>query len=186
MKFKMSFVALAMVLSTAATAQSVSLTYGYRDSDNGTTQTATGISARMKLFDGVDGDIGLSNLQDRANLTNGLRSELGLSYSKPLFSVFSGSVRLSHGFKMSSGKETVQYYNIEPAVTARIPGTALAARVGYRYRDTYSKNDNDRSDTTRYAVMYDLTKKDRIALNYDEQRGVGAAKQTSLVYTRSF
>jgi hypothetical protein len=87
---------------------------------------------------------------------------------------------------MSSGRETIQYYNIEPSVTAKIPGTALSARVGYRYRDTYSENDNDRSDTTRYAVMYDLTKKDRIAVSYDDQRGVGAAKQTSLVYTRSF
>jgi hypothetical protein len=182
----MSFVALAMVLSTAASAQSVSLTYGYRDSDNGTTQTSTGISARMKLFDNVDGDIGIGNLQDRGNLTNGLRTELGLSYSKPLFSVFSGSLRLSHGFKSNSGKETIQYYNIEPSVTAKIPGTALSARVGYRYRDTYNQNDNDRSDTNRYAVMYDLTKKDRIAVNYDDQRGVGAAKQTSLVYTRSF
>jgi hypothetical protein len=186
LKYKMSFVALAMVLSTAASAQSVSLTYGYRDSDNGTTQTATGISARMKLFDNVDGDVGIANLQDRSNLTNGLRTELGLSYSKPLFSVFSGSVRLSHGFKSNSGKETIQYYNIEPSVTAKIPGTALSTRVGYRYRDTYSENDKDRSDTTRYAVMYDLTKKDRIAVSYDDQRGVGAAKQTSLVYTRSF
>jgi hypothetical protein len=182
----MSFVAFAMVLSTAASAQSVSLTYGYRNSDNGSKHTATGISARMKLSDDFSGDIGLSNLQDRVAFTNALRTEVGLTYSKPLVSFFSGSIRVSHGFKMSSGRDTVNYYNIEPAVIGKIPGTDFSVRVGYRYRDTYSKNDNDRSDTTRYAVTYDLTKKDRIALNYDEQRGVGAAKQTSLVYTRSF
>ena len=87
---------------------------------------------------------------------------------------------------MNSGKETIQYYNIEPSVTAKIGSTPLSVRVGYRYRNAYDVSDNDRSDTNRFAVRYQVTKKDMISLGYDDQKGSGAAKQTTLGYSRSF
>ncbi len=186
MKFKMTVLAFSMLVSTVVSAQSVTVSYGYRQSANGTEQTSTGIAGSMKLAEGISGDVAIGNLQDRKTLSNGLREELGLTFSKGLFSIFSGNVRLAHGFKMNSGKETIQYYNIEPSVTAKFTGTPFSAKVGYRYRNTYDSSEADRSDTTRYSMSYELTKKDRLSVLYDEQRGVGAGKQTTLAYTRSF
>lgn len=185
MKFKMSLLSLAM-LSNFAFAQTVSVSYGIRDSVTGSTLTSTGMSVSAKLADKITGDIGFGNLQDRTLNTNGLRYEAGLTYSEPLTSLLTGSIRISHGFKMNSGKETIQYYNIEPSVTAKLGSTPFSVRVGYRYRNAYDVSDNDRSDTTRFAVRYQLTKKDMISLGYDDQRGSGAAKQTTLGYSRSF
>lgn len=185
MKFKMSLLSLAM-LSNFAFAQTVSVSYGIRDSVTGSTLTSTGLSVSNKLTDKISGDVGIANLQDRVTNTNGLRYEVGLTYSEPLTSFLTGSVRVSHGFKSNSGKETIQYYNIEPSLTAKIGSTPLSVRVGYRYRNAYDVSDNDRSDTNRFAVRYQVTKKDMISLGYDEQRGSGAAKQTTLGYSRSF
>ena len=185
LNFKMCLLVLSMT-ATVASAQSVSLTYGIRDSASGSVFTATGLSASTKLTDKISGDVGFSNLQDRVTNTNSLRNEIGLTYSQPVTSLLTGSVRISHGFKMSSGKETIQYYNIEPSVTAKLGSTPLSVRVGYRYRNAYNVSDKDRSDTTRFAVRYHVTKKDMISLGYDDQTGVGAAKQTTLSYSRSF
>jgi hypothetical protein len=185
MKFKMSLLSLAM-LSNFAFAQTVSMSYGIRDSVTGSILTSTGLSVSNKLTDKISGDVGISNLQDRVTNTNGLRYEVGITYSESLTSSLSGSVRVSHGFKTNSGKDTIQYYNIEPSVTAKISSTPLLVRVGYRYRNAYDVSDSDRSDTSRVSVRYQVTKKDIISLGYDEQRGSGAAKQTTLGYSRSF
>ena len=180
----MSLLSLAM-LSNFAFAQTASLSYGLKDANSDLT-TATALSVSTNLTDKISGDVGISNQQDRKTNTNGVRHEVGLTYSQPLASFLTASVRPSHGFRSSSGKETIQYYNIEPSVTAQLGATPLSVKVGYRYRNTYDVSGDDRSDTTRLAVRYQVTKKDIVSLGYDDQKGFGAAKQTTLNYSRSF
>jgi hypothetical protein len=180
----MSLLSLAM-LSNFAFAQTASLSYGLKDANSDLT-TATALSISNTLTDKISGDVGFNNQQDRKKNTNSVRHEIGLTYSESLVSFLSGSVRLSHGFRSSSGKETIQYYNIEPSVTAKLGATPFSLRAGYRYRNAYDVSDDDRSDTTRLAVRYQVTKKDLVSLGYDDQRGFGAAKQTTLNYSRSF
>lgn len=185
MKFKMTFLSL-LIFSGVCSAQSFTTSYGLREATNGTDLTSTGLSVAFKVAEKMNMDLAIANLQDRVKYTNGLRTEIGLTYSQPINQYFTGSVRVSHGFKSNSGKETIQYYNIEPGVTAKLGNSPFSVRVAYRYRNAYDVSDNDRSDTNRVAVRYQMTKKDSFSLGYDNQTGSGAAKQTTLSYTRAF
>lgn len=186
LKFKMSVLAFMIVSSSTVMAQSFTASYGFRETEKGAAITSTGLSVAFKATDTLRADFGISNLRDRDSFENNLRTEVGLTYSQDISKQLTGNLRVSSGIKMSSGKENVPYYNIEPSLTAKVGATPLSVRVGYRYRNAYDVSDKDRSDTKRLSVRYALSKKDSFALGYDEQTGSGASKQTSLSYTRSF
>lgn len=187
MKHKM--IALALLTSASiASAQSVSTGVAVREMANGSQEHQTSLSARTgKIFGEVRGDIAFVATQKDSNNALSNRVEVGLShpFSIPSVSFLTANMRVATGWKQVSGRETTTYYVIEPSVTAPI-GTNFDVRVGYRWRQAYDSSVADDSTTTRLSASYKITKKDRIALNYDISRGDGANKQTALVYTRAF
>jgi len=187
MKIKMMALAGLLAVSSIASAQSVTVGYAVKSLDNNAGQThLTSLSVKNKLFGNVSGDLGLS--ADKNDATNALvnRYEVGGTYNQPLFGTVSGDFRLATGWKAKSGSEVTSYYVIEPSVTAKIPSTAASVKVGYRWRNAWASDVADNSTTTRLAVAYDITAKDKISLGRDWLRGDGANTQTTLQYTRAF
>lgn len=188
MKFKFLVASALLVSSSIALAQS-SVTIGYADrklDSNGQKVAVTAISAKTRLFSEVDGDIGIN--QSRNTVTNSItdRTEIGLSSGYEVTSFAKATLRGAVGMKNVSGKQGVEYYSIEPGINIKLPVDGFSARVAYRYRDAFDVSDADRSNTMRYSISYDLTKKDRLTLGYEVLTGDGANKQTALSYTRSF
>jgi hypothetical protein len=187
MKLKMLAVASLLVASSIASAQSVTVGYALKDLDNNAGQThLTSLAIKNNILTNVAGDIGIS--ADQNDKTNAIvnRYELGLTYSQKLTEGVTGDFRVANGWKAKSGVDTSSYYVLEPSVTARIANTPMSVKVGYRWRNAWSDNAADTSETTRLAVSYDVTKKDKVTLGLDRLRGDGANTQTTLQYTRAF
>lgn len=185
---KMKTLALATLISAAslASAQSVSVGYADKALDAGGHEHQTSLGIKTKSYGSFTGDVGISATQnDSTNaLTN--RYELGATYNQPLLFGLSGDLRVAQGWKAKSGSAVTTYYVLEPSITAKIPATAASVKVGYRVRNAWESNVADNSKTTRVALGYDLTAKDKISLGRDWQRGDGANTQTSIQYTRAF
>jgi hypothetical protein len=188
MKLKF-LVASALLASSSVVLAQSSVTIGYADrtlDSNGQKVAVTGLSAKTRLFNQIDGDIGIN--QSRNTVSNSItdRTEVGLSTGYEVTSFAKATIRGAVGMKNVSGKQGVEYYSIEPGINVKLPVDGFTARVAYRYRDSFDVNDADRSNTMRYALSYDLTKKDRLTLGYEVLKGDGANKQTVFSYTRSF
>ncbi|MEN9388928.1 MAG: hypothetical protein RLY61_12 [Candidatus Parcubacteria bacterium] len=186
MKFKMFAAAGLLAASSIVSAQSVSLGFAQRDLDSGAKEHQNSISVKTKAYGSFTGDVGLSATQNDATNAITNRYELGATYTQPLTSSLSADMRVAQGWKAKSGSETTTYYVIEPSVTAKIIGTPFSVKAGYRVRNAWESNVADNSTTSRLALGYNFTAKDRISLGRDWQRGDGAVTQTSLQYTRSF
>jgi hypothetical protein len=187
MKLKLIATLAIAAASTFAQAESVSVGYSVRDMTNGTHEHQTSLSVKSgKLFDNVYGDVGyFATTKDASNALSN-RIEVGLNKPISINSLLTGNMRVATGWKQVSGVEASKYYVFEPSVTAPIGSTGFDAKVGYRVRRAYDAAVADNSTTTRLAVGYALTKRDRIALSRDNQRGDGANTQTGISYTRSF
>ncbi len=188
MKLKF-LVATALLASSSVVLAQSSMTIAYADrklDSNGQEVAVTRLSAKTRLFNQVDGDIGIN--QSRNTFSNSItgRTEVGLSTGYELTSFAKATIRGAVGVKNVSGKEGVEYYSIEPGINIKLPIDGFNARVAYRYRDSFDDNDADRSNTMRYSLSYDLTKKDSVSLGYDVLTGDGAHKQTVVSYTRRF
>lgn len=187
MKFKLLVTAMLLATTTLASAQSVSVGYAQRVLNSGSQEHQTSLSVKTAAVGKYTGDFGISSVQK--DLTNAIttRTEVGVTYSLPVPSYpVKLDTRIAHGWKSKSGSETTQYYVIEPSVSVAVPDTKLAVKLGYRVREAYSANVADNSTTSRVAVSYAITKKDRISFGRDWQRGDGALIQNSLQYTRAF
>ncbi len=186
MKYKMFAVVALMSVASFAGAQSVTVGYSQRVLDAGGQEHQNSVSVKNKISGALTGDIGVSVVQkdDTNAITN--RYELGVTYNQPIVSGLSGDLRLAHGWKAKSGSAVTQYYVVEPSVTAKLSQLPLSVKVGYRIREAYDNTVADNSKTTRLALGYDLTTKDKISLGRDWQRGDGALTQTTLQYSRAF
>lgn len=192
MKIKTLLVTGLFAVATAASAQS-SLTIGYgvqKDDSPVVQKHVNSIKFQTNLFANIDGDIGMSKTTADVANTITTRYEAGLIYSYPVSSWLKASVRGAVGERQPSGKESYAYYSVEPSVTVKTPIPGLDAKVGYRWRDTVEDRiasiRNDRNETARYQLSYAVTKKDKISVGYDVQRGDGANSTTTLQYQRAF
>ena len=186
MKIKMLAAATLIAVTGLVSAQSVTVGYAVKKLETNQSTHQNSISVKTKLLTNVSGDIGFSG--DQADSTNIVtnRYELGLTYSQKLADGISGDFRVANGWKAKSGSDVTNYYVLEPSVTARIANTPISVKVGYRWRNAWSDSVADNSETTRLAISYDVTKKDKITLGADRLRGDGANTQTTLQYTRAF
>jgi hypothetical protein len=186
MKLKMLALASLIAASSIASAQSVTVGFAQKDLDSGAKEHQNSISVKTKAYGSFTGDVGIFATQNDNTNTLSNRYELGATYTQPLTSSLSADVRVAQGWKAKSGSEVTTYYVIEPSVTAKITGTPLSVKAGYRVRNAWESNVADNSTTSRLSLGYNLTAKDRISLGRDWQRGDGANTQTSLQYTRAF
>jgi hypothetical protein len=186
MKFKLFIASIIFSIASVASAQSVSLGYAQRVLKTGEQEHQTSISVKTQEYKGFSGDAGISTAQkDVANtLTN--RYELGATYVQPITDKFSTDIRLATGWKAKSGSDTTTYYVIEPSVTAKLGDSPASVKLGYRVRNAWHAGVADNSETTRLALGYNITAKDKVSLGRDWQRGDGALTQTTLQYSRAF
>lgn len=188
MKLKLLVASAIFACSSVVLAQSsVTLSYADRTVDsNGQGVDVTRLSAKTKLFSNIDGDVGINQAVNRVTNSVTSRKEVGLSTGIGITDFAKATIRVAGGIKSASGKDGVEYYSIEPGINFKLPVDGFSARVAYRYRNAFDVSDNDRSDTMRYALNYDLSKVDKISVGYDVLTGDGAHKQTVFSYTRSF
>ena len=190
MKLKLVTAAVLLAVSSIGFAQT-SATLALQDrklDSNGQTVSVTQLTVKTRLFSEVDGDIGIN--QAKNDTTNSItdRREIGLSSGYEVTNFAKVTLRAATGIKDVSGKEGIYYYSVEPGVNIKTPLDGLTARVAYRYRNAYDSANLDELQTMRYALSYDLTKKDRITLQYDNAFSGNSPtyKQTGIAYTRSF
>lgn len=171
--------------STSFAQSSFTVQTGVQDSSvNGAQSHTRNLFVSSKVTNSVVLDAGIYNTVADVARTTGSRYEVGAAMLFPVNNIVTASVRVGTGLKQPSGAASSYYYSVEPAVIAKFGD--VGARVGYRYRDAFSNTVADQSGTVRYSVFYDVTKKDRIAVGYDDWKGDGASKTTYLGYTRSF
>jgi hypothetical protein len=189
MKLKLVTAAVLLAVSSVGFAQtSATLSLQDRKLDsNGQSVSVTQLNIRTKLFSDVDGDVGINVAKNDTTNSITTRRELGLSSGYEVTDFAKLTLRAATGIKDVSGKAGVSYYSVEPGLNIKTPVDGLTARVAYRYRDSYDTADLDKLQTMRYGLSYDLTKKDRITLQYDNAfSGTTTYKQTGIAYTRSF
>ena len=189
MKIKLLSAAVLLAVSSVGFAQtSATITLQDRKLDsNGQSVSVTQLSVRTKLFSDVDGDAGINVAKNDTTNSITTRRELGLSSGYDVTDFAKVTLRSATGIKDVSGKKGIYYYSVEPGLNLKTPVDGLTARVAYRYRDSYDTADLDKLQTMRYGLSYNLTKKDRITLQYDNAfSGTTTYKQTGISYTRSF
>ena len=188
MKSKLLIALLLSVGVSLANAQSsVTVVYGVQDAVPTNVQSHitnfVGRTTAVKDVLTVDAGIYTTTADVARSITN--RYEIGATGGYNLNQMFRGDVRLATGMKSVSTKQDFGYYSVEPGINARLGD--FTARVAYRFRTAYDANVNaDTSNTMRYAVGYNITKKDRVSVGYDALRGDGANNSTTFSYTRSF
>ena len=189
MKLKFVTAAVLLAVSSAGFAQT-SATLALQDrklDSNGQSVSVTQLNIRTKLFSDIDGDVGINVAKNDTTNSITVRRELGLITGYEVTDWAKVTLRSATGIKDVSGKAGIYYYSIEPGVNIKTPIDGLTARVAYRYRDSYDTADLDKLQTMRYGLSYNLTKKDRITLQYDDAfSGTTTYKQTGISYTRSF
>ena len=84
------------------------------------------------------------------------RLELGATYEAKVWDKLSASLRGSVGEKYADDTN-YGYYAIEPGLSYAI-NDGLKLKASYRYRDAFSDNQADRSNTYKIGADYDLTK----------------------------
>ena len=164
-----------LVLAVALTVASFSavaednfahLQYTFRDTiagDQGNTnRQGINLTLGRKLADNLSVDIGEQFRTEKLNEDKGAgnnttRFEAGATYSVPVLDQYvSVYTRGAVGYKFAA-TEDFSYYSIEPGVKFQ-PTKEFSARVGYRYRDSFSQAHFDKTNTVRVAAQYDLTK----------------------------
>jgi len=76
------------------------------------------------------------------------------------------------------------YYSVEPGVTYTM-GKATA-KVGFRFRDSFTEVNEDQTRTWRVGLAYAVTDKDTVGVRYDRVRGDSNNHSYNFAYTRSF
>jgi hypothetical protein len=189
MKLKL-LVASALLASSSVVLAQTSATISLQDrtlDSNKQTVSVTQLQVRTRLIDNLDGDVSMNEAKNNTTNSVTLRKELGLVTGYNLTDFAKVTLRAATGIKDVSGKEGIYYYSVEPGLNIKTPVDGLTARVAYRYRNAYDTANLDELQTMRYALSYDLTKKDRITLQYDNAfSGTTTYKQTGIAYTRSF
>lgn len=171
---KLLLVALA-VFSTFAVAQDsaknfIQLQYAYRDtigSDKADpNRQGVNFTFGTKLLDNVTWDIGNQFRSENGQNGNQInRLETGLSYQYGITKDIALYTRGAVGYKYTNAADHT-YYSVEPGVKVQLT-SPLAVKVGYRFRDSFSDNYTDQTNTLRFGAEYALTDKTAITAGLD-------------------
>jgi hypothetical protein len=130
-------------------------------------------------------DASAQMLVTQADKTNAVTSryEFGLT---PRYDLGFGTfyTKFAVGQRLSSTGNR-EYYGIEPGIV--IPfAKDWDFRLGYRMRDGFNGSVNERTNTTRIGLAYELTKNDILSIRYDYQRGDLEQNSWNFAYIRRF
>jgi hypothetical protein len=136
-----------------------------------------------KDFGSFAGDVAFQNAQTEGTNALSTRLEAGATVNGPVGLY----ARAAVGQKYSNTTD-FSYYSVEPGIAAAVPGlSGVTAKVGYRFRSAFDgSQNNDQTQTARYALSYALSKDDTITAKYDRVKGDSNQKVVGIAYTRGF
>lgn len=181
MKKIIAMMALAGICTVSMAQTSASIDYQNQKFENGSPdqgQITLGVKRGLTPLLSVDGLVQWaqnenSTTASKAFKTTG-RAEVGLTAQAAVFGPVDGYARLGVGQKAPSGTEYFPYHSEEIGVIYHTPVQGLHAKVGYRWRDTFTAGKGDTVETTRLALTYDLNKTNSIVLRRDITRADAA------------
>ncbi len=131
----------------------------------------------------LDGGVQVRN----ENGTNGrdtTRLETGATYQLPVTRDISFYTRGAVGYRLTDVQDST-YYSVEPGLRLQVT-QPLAVRVGYRYRDAFSDNVFDKTNTVRVAAEYAINKSNLLTLGVDRFYGDNEALGVNVGYAVRF
>ena len=150
--------------------------YTFRDTVGGqsdeTNRQGVNLTVGHKFTNNFSMDLGQQFRTEKLNSDNGENSnrlEAGATYSFALVPNVSVYTRGAIGYKFTEAQDFT-YYSVEPGVNVNLT-SALSARAGYRFRDSFSDTYFDKSNTVRAGVQYDLTKTSFVTAGIDRAYG---------------
>ena len=168
----------AQPVTPAAEDNFVHLQYTLRDTvagDQGqTNRQGINLTLGHRFNNGLTLDIGEQFRTEKLNEDKGAgnnttRLESGLTYTLPVNDLISVYTRGAIGYKFTANQDFT-YYSVEPGVNLQATKD-LSFRVGYRYRDSFSQEYFDKTNTVRVGAQYNLTKTSFVTAGVDRAYG---------------
>ena len=107
--------------------------------------------------------------EDKGAGNNTTRLEAGTTYTQLLNETFSLYTRGAVGYKLTANQD-FSYYSLESGANIHVT-EPLTLRVGYRYRDSFSQEYFDKTNTVRVAAQYALNKTSFLSAGVDRAYG---------------
>ena len=107
--------------------------------------------------------------EDKGAGNNTTRLEAGTTYTQPLNDMFSLYTRGAIGYKLTANQD-FGYYSLESGANIHVT-EPLTLRVGYRYRDSFSQEYFDKTNTVRLGAQYALNKTSFLSAGLDRAYG---------------
>ncbi len=107
--------------------------------------------------------------EDKGAGNNTTRLEAGTTYTQPLNNMFSLYTRGAVGYKLTADQDH-SYYSVESGANIHVT-EPLTLRVGYRYRDSFSQEYFDKTNTVRLGAQYALNKTSFLSAGVDRAYG---------------
>lgn len=155
-----------------------------RDSSN---RQGVNFTLMHKLNPNLIIDIGTQSRTDRFNGnvgTHANRLETGATVIRNISTDYGVYARGALGQKFTNITDNA-YYSVETGLRAQV-NSALLARVGYRFRDSFKDNKRDQTNTLRLAAEYTFTPTSVFTLGIDRSYGDAQFIGYNLGYLRKF
>jgi len=180
---KKIFAILALAITGTAFAADSFTVEGQHVNNAGAAAQQTYALGVKKEFTGFAGDLAFSNTQTEGTNALTTRLEAGATVAGPVGLY----ARAAVGQKYSNTTDFT-YYSVEPGIAAAVPGVSgLTGKFGYRFRSAFDgTQNNDQTQTARYALAYAVNKDDTVAVKYDRVKGDNNQKIIAVQYTRGF
>ena len=107
--------------------------------------------------------------EDNGGGSNTTRLEAGTTFTLPLNNVVSTYTRGAIGYKFATNQD-FGYYSVESGLNLHVV-EPLTLRVGYRYRDSFSQEYFDKTNTVRLGAQYALNKTSFLSAGVDRAYG---------------
>ena len=190
---------MALIAATSAFAETNGINVEF-ERDRGTTGSNT-MSNTVKLAPFVKFDNGVkADIQVTANRNDGTVSGNNNALTntaearvQQMYEVYPGlhlGARVGlgevfNGTNAAGNTTDFAYYTIEPKAQYMVT-PKLSALASWKYRDSFSDNQNYLTRTWKVGGGYDITKKDLVEVKYVQQRGDFKTNGVEVGYTRSF
>ena len=196
---KKIFALLALVAATSAFAETSGVNFEFeRERGTQAPNTMTNsvkVAPYVKFDNGIKADIQFGGSRDDGQV-NGNNNALENTVEARVQKMFEVAPMLSVGARLGVGQvlngvnqagKTVDfgYYTVEPKAEYMITDK-LSALASFRFRDSFTENNEYLTRTWKAGFGYDITKKDLVEVKYFQKRGDYKSNGVALEYTRGF
>jgi hypothetical protein len=182
---KKMLLAVLVLISSTAMADSVTLGVGITNNSNNTQSQDLNVKYIHEFNKNIDADVLVNNAKNTTNQLLQTQYETGLRYKFLINQNFIPYIRPSLGTVETSGRTSLNYVGLESGIIARPLANELFIRADYTPM-TSLNYDNFNMHLTRAWVGYDITQKDSVAVRKDWMNGSIEFNSIYLFYTRKF